>query len=95
MPARKRKTTVKNKEFDMHPVPSEPKKSNSILVPTLVIAVIILAFLAGSFWQKVKILESGDAVGGQGTSNLSIDNLKKYAKDHEELKLALDKWGAR
>ncbi|MBI2029823.1 thioredoxin domain-containing protein [Candidatus Gottesmanbacteria bacterium] len=58
-----------------------PKKSNSILVPTLVIAVIVLSFLAGSLWQKVKILETGGVAGAAVKNHLSVDNLKKYAKD--------------
>lgn len=91
MPARKTKKIVQKEEPVDYPVPSEPKKSNSILVPTLVIAVIILAFLAGSLWQKVKLLEGGGTVSEQSANNLSIENLKKYAKD---LKLDTKKFNA-
>lgn len=81
MPARKRKPTIKKELPENLPQPEQPKKANSILVPTLVIAVIVLSFLAGSLWQKVKILESDGTVAGAASSHLSIENLKKYAKD--------------
>lgn len=80
MPTRIRKKTVKPLTLESIPQPI-PKRSNSILVPTLVIAVIVLSFLAGSLWQKVKILEAGNVKGETVKSHLSVDNLKKYAKD--------------
>lgn len=68
-----------------------PKKPDrrSILVPFLMVVVLILAFGAGSLWQKVKTFEKGGTTTttttttapGQEASKLSLDNLKKYAKD--------------
>lgn len=66
------------------------------LMPVLFVLVFVLTFTVGALWQKVQILEKGGtanvaannvAVGNQaqgGPSPLSVDSLKKYAK---ELKL--------
>lgn len=71
---------------------SEEKKTSlwEKLAPILVIISIVLAFIAGVLWQKVANLEKGKVLIGDGSSPtpalepLSVDNLKKYAK---ELKL--------
>lgn len=58
----------------------------SLFTVLLVGGIIMLSFVSGSLWQRVKRLEtSGGVAGVQNTvSPLSIDNLKAYAK---ELKL--------
>lgn len=68
----------------------EPPKQ-SPLIPVLIISVIILAFVAGSLWQKVKILEKGGAtVAGTQTNEqvvqkpqVSLDQIKQlFSKDY-------------
>lgn len=62
-------------------------ENKSKLVPVLVVGIIMLSFATGSLWQKVKSLEKGTPVPATGTAQaptenyLSIENLKKYAKD--------------
>lgn len=65
------------------------KSKKSAFVPILILGLIILSFVSGSLWQKVKTLEKGKTGSGAvaGTEQapaanyLSIDNLKKYAQD--------------
>lgn len=65
------------------------KPSSSLLEkfsPLLVIVAIILAFAVGVLWQKVQNFEKGTVSGdtqeaAEVESPLSVDNLKKYAKD--------------
>ncbi len=62
------------------------QSKQSPLVPLLIIGVIVFAFISGSLWQKVKVLEKGSGSGtvagaAQKENFLSVDNLKKYAKD--------------
>lgn len=64
----------------------EKTPKQSPWVPVLIIGVIALSFIAGSLWQKVKVLEKGSGSGTvagavQKENYLSTDNLKKYAKD--------------
>jgi protein-disulfide isomerase len=59
------------------------------LTPILIVISIISAFFAGTLWQKVRNLEKGKTTGTvtatpQAVQPLSLENLKKYAK---ELKL--------
>lgn len=75
---------------------SPQNKKGSVVIPLLVVGLLILAFVSGSLWQKVKTLEQG-SVAGAGTgatgapkaSPLSIDNLKAYAS---QLKLDTKKF---
>jgi len=55
----------------------------SLFTVLLVGGIIVLSFVSGSLWQRVKQLEtSGGVTGGQNSASpLSIDNLKAYAKD--------------
>ena len=66
------------------------KPSSSFLEkfsPLLVVIAIVLAFAVGVLWQKVNNLEKGTATTGdtqptaQKESPLSVENLKKYAKE--------------
>lgn len=54
--------------------------------PLLFIGVLALAFFSGTLWQKVQFLEKGSTTtttnsGAAVASPLSIDSLKKYAKE--------------
>lgn len=65
------------------------KFSSSLLEkfsPLLVVVAIVLAFAVGVLWQKVQNFEKGSVAGDtqeavEVKSPLSVDNLKKYAKD--------------
>lgn len=64
----------------------KPRKSlQQIFVPLLIVAAIGLAFFSGVMWQKVKNLEKGGTVTKtdttQNTTPLSVENIKKMAKD--------------
>ncbi|OGM77637.1 hypothetical protein A2188_01310 [Candidatus Woesebacteria bacterium RIFOXYA1_FULL_43_9] len=70
---------------------SETNKPSSSLLekfsPLLVVVAIILAFAVGVLWQKVNNLEKGPTATentqptAEKESPLSVDNLKKYAKE--------------
>lgn len=59
-------------------------QKKSLFIPVLVVGLIVLSFVTGTLWQRVKQLETGGTgtTAGVATENkLSVDNLKKYAKD--------------
>lgn len=70
------------------------KNKQSVFIPLLVIGIIVLSFVSGSLWQKVKILEKGGsgAVAGTGTNQqqpnqqitqVSLQELQKlFTKDY-------------
>ena len=67
----------------------ETKKAGKpLLTPFLIIVILVVSFVAGSLWQKVKTLEKGTTASDTGTvagtqeeNKLSVENLKKYAQD--------------
>lgn len=70
------------------------KSEKALLTPFLIILILVVSFVAGSLWQKVKTLEkSGTGVPNTTTAvqenRLSVENLKKYAN---ELKLDTKKF---
>lgn len=70
------------------------KEKQSPLVPILILFIIILAFISGTLWQKIKTFEKdqGSVAGTQQQPKenfLSLANLKKYA---QELKLDTKKF---
>ncbi len=71
-------------------------QKKSLFLPILIVGLIVLSFVTGTLWQKVKQLEAGGTGGGTtagvATENrLSMDNLKEYA---QELKLDTKKFNA-
>ena len=59
----------------------------NLTTPILVVLLVVAAFLVGTLWTKNQSLEKGQPAGagtptaGQVVSPLSVENLKKYAKD--------------
>lgn len=60
-------------------------KTKNLTTPVLVILLVIAAFLVGSLWTKNQSLQNGQGAatptGSAAVSPLSVENLKKYAKD--------------
>lgn len=61
------------------------EKTKNLTTPILVVLLVVAAFLVGSLWTKNQALErgggAGTPTGAQVASPLSVENLKKYAKD--------------